>query len=362
MLVCLKNVHRVRKRLADGSVRFHDYHRPTRTRLPDPEDPSFIEVLGRLNKGAVIRPAQERTFSALVAFYQCSDLFSDLADKTKRDYRRHLSVIEGLLGDVPVRSFERQHLGDLRERFGDRPRTANSVVQVMRLLLSFAHDRGWVDQDVALRPRLRKTGDGHLTWEEEQVTTFQAHRSLGMRERTLFEVLVWTGQRGGDVASMMRDQIRADHVKVHQEKTGALIDLALAEPLAEALSLWRVAGAALFPGKDVDEPLKVDAFRHIMASAHNAAGHPWVPTHGLRYTVAVRLHEVGVDWGTIADVTGHATVQMVRKYLGKRRPTRLGFARVVVATVNRSENCKPSGSGGAGDSIQELDISEEIGG
>jgi integrase len=51
-------------------------------------------------------------------------------------------------------------------------------------------------------------------------------------------------------------------------------------------------------------------------------------SHGLRYTAAVRLSELGCDWETISSITGHETVSMVRKYLAKRRGARLAIKRL----------------------------------
>ncbi|UEM04558.1 tyrosine-type recombinase/integrase [Skermanella rosea] len=75
--------------------------------------------------------------------------------------------------------------------------------------------------------------------------------------------------------------------------------------------------------------LTIDAFRHMMGDAIEAAGLPDdVTTHGLRYTAATVLHEIGCDWETIASITGHETVAMVRKYTEKRRRSRLAIAKL----------------------------------
>jgi len=66
-----------------------------------------------------------------------------------------------------------------------------------------------------------------------------------------------------------------------------------------------------------------------MRGAYEAAGLPKdCTTHGLRYTAATVLHELGCDDATIADITGHETLAMVKKYRAKRRRTRLAIARL----------------------------------
>lgn len=50
MKIKLRGV-KVRKRLADGSIRMHYYHRATGLKLPsDPESPEFVARLAELNR------------------------------------------------------------------------------------------------------------------------------------------------------------------------------------------------------------------------------------------------------------------------------------------------------------------------
>lgn len=41
--------------------------------------------------------------------------------------------------------------------------------------------------------------------------------------------------------------------------------------------------------------------------------------HGLRYTAAARLREIGLDWKEIAAITGRQTAEMARKYSRRKR-------------------------------------------
>ena len=60
--------------------------------------------------------------------------------------------------------------------------------------------------------------------------------------------------------------------------------------------------------------------------------------HGLRYTAAAALHELGCDWETIGAITGHKTVEMVRKYTEKKRRAKLAISRLNKARSGRKEN------------------------
>ncbi len=76
-----------------------------------------------------------------------------------------------------------------------------------------------------------------------------------------------------------------------------------------------------------------------MRAAYEAAGLPTdVTTHGLRYTAATVLRELGCDWEDIAAITGHSTVQMVRKYTRQRRTAEVAIARLDDARRTKRES------------------------
>lgn len=69
------------------------------------------------------------------------------------------------------------------------------------------------------------------------------------------------------------------------------------------------------------------------ACTFTRAGHRPRTTHGLRYTAATVLRELGLDWDDVAAVTGHKTTAMVRKYTAKRRRAARAIARLDEAGV-----------------------------
>ncbi len=92
---------------------------------------------------------------------------------------------------------------------------------------------------------------------------------------------------------------------------------------------------AMLPSR-TGAPLTANSFVHFMSDAIKASGLPDdVTTHGLRYTAAVVLNELGLEWEIIASITGHQTVAMVRKYLAKKRNARIAISRLDEARAAR---------------------------
>lgn len=358
-----RHVHAVRKRLADGSLRTYYYHRQTRLRLPDdPASPEFAQALRDLAPAPAAASIAPGSFAALVEAYLDSAEFRALAPRTQKDYRRYLDVIRESWGRNPVRMVTREHVLALRDHYSDRPRTANYVVAVLRVLLAYAVDRPSVyglSANPAARPRRLKTGAGHRPWEESEIAAYRAHWPLGSLERTAFELALCTGQRGGDIAAMARSHVAGGRTQVAQQKTGARVSVPIAADLAEALAAWdaaqveRIAALEsagrpvpldmrrrLLTTPDRGRAVTVDYWRHLMIDAMQAvpglaqgldAG--GVTTHGLRYTAATRLRELGLDWEAISAITGHETAEMARKYTRQRRRAELAVTRLDEATA-----------------------------
>src|SRR5262249_41073721 len=158
------------------------------------------------------------------------------------------------------------------------PRTANYIVAIVRLILAYAEDRKatfrlpqhWTNP--ARRPKKLKTGAGHRPWEESEIAAYRKKWKLGTFERVLFEAFLNTGQRGGDIAPMVRPQYHQGEIAVAQEKTGERVWIPASHDLRAALDPWLKSHnhVVLFPTPN-GRPLKVDHMRHLMRDAIRAA-------------------------------------------------------------------------------------------
>lgn len=220
-------------------------------------------------------------------------------------------------------TFERRHVFALRDRFAAKPRTANYIVQIFRLLMTFAVDRGWRKDNPALRPKMLATGDGWRAWTDEEIERFRA--SAPDYLRTPFELALHTGQREGDVLAMTRGHLSGGGIRVKQEKTGAVVWI----PLHPALSAYLATvpkDRFLFCVTTTGAEMKADHFRHRFLTAMKAASVSGVVFHGLRATAATRLAEAGCSDAEIQAITGHRNVAMVQRY-------RRGAAQKTLATA-----------------------------
>lgn len=316
-----------------------------------PGDDGFLEAYDRIHKsfGAPQKPDGHArgTIAHLVDEYRTSPDFRDLAKRTRGDYGRYLDILKQNHGHRRISTMPREAVLKLRDEYAGKPRTANYLISVLRLLFTYAGDRrqtfqlssSWVNP--AQRPKRLKTGEGHRPWEEVEIVAFRKRWPIGTLERVVFETFLNTGQRGGDVAPMMRQQYYLGEISVSQEKTKEQVWIPASQDLREALDPW-LAGRVLLPTApvfwtDTGVCLQENHMRHIMRDAIRDAGLPDECTlHGLRYTFATRGIELGLDWQTIEAIVGHRTAEMAHKYTSKRRNARLAIAVLDAAGRNRN--------------------------
>jgi integrase len=329
-----------------------------------PGDVGFLEAYERTNATFATEPSTDApaagSLAHLITIYRDAPEFLNLGDRTRKDYGRYLDLLKSKHGHRPVATMPREAILKMRDDHQDTPRTANYLVSVLRLILSYAEDRpkafrlptGW--SNPARRPKKLRTGAGHRPWEESEIAAYRKRWPVGTFERVLFEAFINSGQRGGDVAPMIRPQYIKGENAVVQEKTGERVWIPASRDLRDALDPWLKGHThvVLFPTPS-GRPLKVDHMRHAMRDAIRAAELPDNCTlHGLRYTFATRAIELGLDWQTVESIVGHKTAQMASKYTAKRRAARLTIATLDAARTGkvktaavRSEN-RPDRGGG----------------
>ncbi|QPL37219.1 tyrosine-type recombinase/integrase [Thalassospira sp. B30-1] len=276
------------------------------------------------NGGKKVTPG---SYDDLIAKYKASPIYKQLKPRTKKEYSRHLDTLGSIAGKMDVKSTPRKFVTMLHNRFHNTPRTANAIVSQLRIILNYAIDLGWLMHNPASRPRRLKEGEGFRSWEENEIEQFRAHWAMGTRERTAFELILYTGQRASDVRTMVRGHIKNGWISVKQQKTAARVEIPLSNVLQQALDIWLPDHdhLNLIPapkGKAYD----ATAFSKMMRKAYDAADLPADFTaHGGRYAAATRLRELGLSWEEIGAITGHETAQMVRKYSERKRAASLAI-------------------------------------
>ena len=267
--------------------------------------------------GAPARPLSPHaagTLAKLVEDYYRSVEFVNLKPSSRSLYRAVLDPIAQRDGHRLVRDLPRDKARKIIEEIGaHRPGMANLTRKALRRLFVYAVDTGWRNDNPVAGIRPYKLGTLH-TWTEQELAAFEARWPSGSRERLAYSLLLFTGQRVGDVVRMRRSDISCGTIAVVQQKTGAELTLTLHPILLAALKAYPAKGIYLIGDKN-GRPISSSTLARLIRLAAKAAGLParCVP-HGLRKSLMRRLAEHSASSKEIAAVSGHKTLGEVERY------------------------------------------------
>jgi integrase len=158
-----------------------------------------------------------------------------------------------------------------------------------------------------------KVGEHH-TWTDAELRQFEAKWHLGTRQRLAYALLLYTGQRVGDVAKMSRADLADGLIHVVQQKTGAELWVPMHPDLVKAMKALPAKGLTLI-GDANGRPIQRSTLSWLMRAAIKEAGlPPRCVSHGLRKAAMRRLAEADSTANQIASISGHKTLKEVERY------------------------------------------------
>jgi integrase len=323
---------------------FRREHHGARVRIPgDYDSPEFSAAYdaayaGRLAKHkAGTDTGVKGTFKWLVEQHMKSGEWASFRPATRKQREAIFRRVIAKSPDLRFAAITRKDVIASRDAAKATPAQANVTLKVMRGLFQWAVDAGHMDEnparDVAF---LKVEGDGFHTWSEEELDRFEAAFPLGTRERLAYAVLLYTGQRRGDVVRMGRQHIGKDGVlHVKQEKTGEELCLPILKPLRAALEAGPTGDLAFIVGAN-GLPMTKESFGNFFSDACRKAKVPG-SAHGLRKAGATRAAEQGATHEDLKAIFGWTTSKMVDVYVRKADQRRLATAAMTKLEKNEAE-------------------------
>jgi integrase len=270
------------------------------------------------------------TLRALALGYFGSTAFLSMRPRTRRVYRNRVEQLcdqkdanGNAYGDKSAAMLQREHVTKMMAALADKPESANLLRKVLRAVMQHAVDAGIRADDPTRDVKaIKSKGSGAHSWKETEIAQFEAHHPIGTRPRLAMALLLYTGQRRGDVVGMGRqhvgrhvgdDGIAGDMISVRQEKTGATLDIPLHSDLA-AIIAATPSEHLTYLTTQFGKPFTSAGFGNWFREQCDAAGLPHCSAHGLRKAGARRLAEAGCSAHEIAAITGHASLREIVRY------------------------------------------------
>jgi integrase len=271
------------------------------------------------------------SFGKLVKDFYASVEFANLKPSSQRSYRHVLEDAAEKHGHRPAATLPAEYASKMVEEIGrDRPGLANLTRSVMHRLMKFAiRTRVRSDNPFSGLPAYKQ--GTHHTWTDAELKSFEDRWPLGTRERLAYALLLYTGQRGGDVVRMRRQDICDGVISVVQQKSrkgseNAALSIPIHAKLHAAIKAAPAKGMHLI-GDEHGRPMTRPALTKLIKQAAKAAGlGPECVPHGLRKAVLRRLAERGGSAKEISAVSGHKSLKEIERYTAAADQRRLSVA------------------------------------
>ena len=275
------------------------------------------------------------TVNALIVSYYASPGLKGLKPSTQSVRRNMLERFRERYGDLPVRGLTRQVLDKLMGDRSNTPMAANNLMKVLRYLLDHAIALNMIASNPATGIRkYRNTSEGHPSWSEEGIAQYRARHPLDTRAGLALALLVYTGQRRGDVVKMGRQHVTGDLIAVRQEKTDIPLLIPMHPELMQTLDALPKTNMT-FLVTERGAPFSAAGFGNWFRERCDEAGLPQYSAHGLRHAAATRFANIGCTDEEIMAFTGHRSRASLAVYT--RGADQLRLARRALAKLTNSE-------------------------
>lgn len=281
-----------------------------------PGTADFAAEYARLMKGNLATP--NRSIKKLIDHYLSSSKWANLKPNTKKSYRRHFTYFEEVIGNIDPATLRRVHVLEMRDALADKPTDASRKVGTLSVLMEHAIDIDWIKRSNGNPTRgvakLKGLRPPREPWPPAMIEAFR--KAADPRTLLIFEMLIGTGQRIGDVLAMEWAHVGADGISVTQDKTDARVSIPLTDRLVDALEVAPRRGTHIVT-QDNGKPVGYNlAWRDVMEVRRTIGAEAW-DIHSLRHTAASEIASLpGMTTEHIQAITGHSSDQMARLYAG----------------------------------------------
>lgn len=302
-------------------------------KLPDPSHPDFADALAAANKRPEARTEARRgTVRALgIEFRLALSLGwtkkrkkkgdKPLADSTRINYLRYVAMIEENHGSELVSALTPADVFILRDKMGETPGKANNWLNVLRLMLDFASERGWINENAAARVPPLPVGE-HEPWPRHVLEDALEYASPMLRLAIVSGLC--SGQRVSDVIRIQHGWLKTGILELSQVKTAVEVAVPVHPWWREEIDRVEKRAITLlydrFGKPFASEDRIQERIRRLMHDLGyvDDEGQLLYTFHGLRKNAACYMKEIGLDDTEIGLVCG-MTPDTVRHYTKRAR-------------------------------------------
>jgi hypothetical protein len=319
----LPDIHRVKKKLKDGSIKIYLYYRPSGDAL-DPNDIAQSYAVAE----RTFRTKGDETFFSLIRLFDGSAYFDGLSEDHKREYVWKLRRIEKKWGSVPVATFSYPDDADAfaadalawhQELGKTSRRSADNLMSTLCRVLSFAKEQRRIKHHpIPTFQRLYKSDRADKTWSEELQQHFISTARAAMK--TAMILVRNTAMRAANIRKFPWTHYDGERVQIRSQKTGKLLWIPATRELRAHLDSLPRTGALVMLTPSGKAYTKRYFNEHWRKDA-DAVGADALNFHDNRGTAATLLAEAGATAPEIAEAltwTVDKAQRVIDQYLARK--------------------------------------------
>jgi integrase len=311
-----------------------------------PGTPEFVRSLAEAIENR--RTPDKSRFRSLVADYRGSDAFTKLEESTRRNWSPWLDRIAEYFGELRIAQFERLEkirpvVRQWRQRFADKPRTADYGMQVLSRVLAHAIDIGKLAANPCEGIGALYIGDrSEIIWTDADIDSFKSNPACTAELALAVDLAAHTGLRLGDLIRLAWTHVGDDAVVIatgkSREKREAIIPIY--DELRELLDRLPKHSPLLLTSAR-QQPWTQSGLSSAVQRVKVKGG--WdrdLHFHDLRGTACTKFYVAGLDARVIAEIMGweEKTVEkIIRRYVGRHAATQAVVERMREARKQRQQ-------------------------
>lgn len=319
---------------------YHYFRRRGSPRIPLPGIVGSAEFMAAYHDALATAPiaigtskrSKPGSVSVAIAEYYGSQAFRSLTGGTPAQRRAVLERFREQHGHMPLASLPKEFVVTLLDTMA--PNAARLWLKSFRHFIGWAEQRKLVSDNPTWGIRIKvPKSDGHHTWTEDEIATFEARHAVSSKARLALALGLFTAQRRGDVIRMGRQHIRDGVLTLRQQKTGTALTIPVHLDLQKIIDATPIGHLTLLTtrfGRSYRDNNFSDQFRAWCDDAD--LPHHCV-FHGLRKAAARRLAEAGCTAHEIAAMTGHNSLREVERYTKAADQVRLARSALAKTTA-----------------------------
>jgi integrase len=256
--------------------------------------------------------------------YRATNAWLTLSPATRRQRENIMLHVLKENGDKAFAGLRSEHITAGIDKRAKTPSAARNFLDTMKGLFGWAKSRGHVRQDptTSVKPPRRRKGSGFAPWTHEDVAKYQARWPLGTHQRLWLDVLLYTGLRRGDAATIGNRHVSEEGIiSIETEKTGTPVVIPMLTVLQRALLAGPRGKETWIVGVGGRSFVK-ESFGNLFSEAARSSGIE-KSAHGVRKIAATIAAENGATEAELDAIFGWTGGRMSAVYTKSANRARL---------------------------------------